>query len=49
MVEITDVSLSKQTVNTGEKIVIAIGIEETVDFPLDFPFDFPIAYVGNGK
>lgn len=49
MVEITDVSLLKQIVNTEEKIVIAIGIEETVDFPFDFPFDFPIAYVGNGQ
>ena len=49
MIEIVDVNLSKMTVNTGEKIVVSIGIRETVDFPFDYPYDYPIAYVGDGQ
>lgn len=49
MIEIVDVKLSKQTVKTGEQIIITIGIKETLDYPYDYPYDYPITYVGNGQ
>lgn len=49
MIEITDVTLSKQVVKVGERVVITIGIKETTDFPFDYPFDFPISHVEDGS
>lgn len=48
MIEITSVDLSKKEVKTGEKVVVTIGIQETVDYPFDYPYDYPIAYAGDG-
>ena len=39
MLEITNVKLSKNTVNTGEKYVISVDINEIIDYPYDFPYD----------
>lgn len=46
MLEFTDVKISKNPCKTGDKIVISVGIRETVDFPFDFPFDFPVSWTG---
>ena len=43
MLEITNVKLSKNTVNTGEKYVISVDINEIIDYPYDFPYDFPVS------
>lgn len=48
MIEIKDVRLSKNTVKTGEKVVVTIGIEETVDFPYKYPYKYPISHTGDG-
>ena len=37
MLEITNVKLSKNTVNAGEKYVISVDINEIIDYPYDFP------------
>ena len=37
MLEITNVKLSKNTVNTGEKYVISVDINEIIDYPYDYP------------
>ena len=46
MVEITEIKLSKNTVNTEEQFKISVEIFETVDYPCDYPYDFPVAYTG---
>ena len=43
MLEITNVKLSKNTVNTGEKYVISVDINEIIDYPYDYPYDFPVS------
>ena len=43
MLEITNVKLSKNTVNAGEKYVISVDINEIIDYPYDFPYDFPVS------
>lgn len=43
MLEITIVKLSKNTVNTGEKYVISVDINEIIDYPYDFLYDFPVS------
>lgn len=43
MLEITNVKLSKNTLNTGEKYVISVDINEIIDYPYDFPYDFPVS------
>ena len=34
---------SKNTVNTGEKYVISVDINEIIDYPYDYPYDFPVS------
>ena len=46
MLGITEIKLSKNTVNTGEQFKISVEIFETVDYPCDYPYDFPVAYTG---
>ena len=43
MLEITEIKLSKNTVNAGEQFKISVEIFETVDYPCDYPYDFPVA------
>ena len=43
MLEITNVKLSKNTVNTGEKYVISVDINEIIDYSYDYPYDFPVS------
>ena len=46
MLEFTDVKISKNPCKTGEKIVISVGIRETVDYPYDYPYDYPVSWTG---
>ena len=49
MLKITDVKLSKNTVETKEKFTISVEIQETLDYPYDYPYDYPISYTGTAK
>lgn len=49
MLKITDVKLSVNTVTTGEKFMISVQIQETVDYPHDYQYDYPVSYTGTAK
>lgn len=43
MIEIEDVTLSKNPCNANERIVISIDIVEILDYPYNYPHDYPIS------
>lgn len=49
MLKIMDVTLSANTVATGEKITISVQIQETVDYPRDYQYDYPVSYAGTAR
>ena len=44
MIYITDVQLSKNACKTGEKIVISVGIYESIVYPRNYPHNYPITH-----
>ena len=42
MIEITDVNVSKNVVQTEELFIITVTVKERVDYPYDYPHDYPV-------